>query len=182
MRGIGKKILCGMTCAVMAFVSLGSVNLVHAEESADTTGPVIDYDSLEVAEGGTTINVGDRVHIKVKVTDDQSGVERVYIRYWPKDFEWIIGQETFMTELAYNEQTGYWEGTSSSVSKETYNTQHYLLYVYASDKAGNSTDDDAGYLEQHKDKYTITTQGGVEREYNAPIITVSSVKESETRG
>lgn len=176
MRGIGKKILCGMTCAVMAFVSLGSVNLVHAEESADTTGPVIDYDSLEVAEGGTTINVGDRVHIKVKVTDDQSGVERVYIRYWPKDFEWIIGQETFMTELAYNEQTGYWEGTSSSVSKETYNTQHYLLYVYASDKAGNSTDDDAGYLEQHKDKYTITTQGGVEREYNAPIITVSSVK------
>lgn len=59
MRGIGKKILCGMTCAVMAFVSLGSVNLVHAEESADTTGPVIDYDSLEVAEGGTTINVGD---------------------------------------------------------------------------------------------------------------------------
>ena len=176
MRGIGKKILCGMTCAVMAFVSLGSVNLVHAEESADTTGPVIDYDSLEVAEGGTTINVGERIHIKIKVTDDQSGVERVYIRYWPKDFEWIIGQETFMTELAYNEQTGYWEGTSSPVSKETYNTQHYLSYVYASDKAGNSTDDDAGYLEQHKDKYTITTQGGVEREYNAPIITVSSVK------
>lgn len=175
MRGIGKKILCGMTCAVMAFVSLGSVNLVHAEESADTTGPVIDYDSLEVAEGGTTINVGERVHIKVKVTDNQSGVKEVKMRYWPKRFEWLAGCESIGVDLSYNAQTGYWEGETNPISSNTYNTQHYLLYLSATDNAGNWSDDN-DYLEQHQSKFTITTQGGVDLENNPPVIDVNSVK------
>ena len=175
MRGNGKKILCGMTCAVMAFVSLGSVNLVHAEESADTTGPVIDYDSLEVAEGGTTINVGDRVHIKVKVTDNQSGVKEVKMRYWPKRFEWLAGCESIGVDLSYNAQTGYWEGETNPISSNTYNTQHYLLYLSATDNAGNWSDDN-DYLEKHQSKFTITTQGGVDLENNPPVIDVNSVK------
>lgn len=131
MRGIGKKILCGMTCAVMAFVSLGSVNLVHAEESADTTGPVIDYDSLEVAEGGTTINVGERVHIKVKVTDNQSGVKEVKMRYWPKRFEWLAGCESIGVDLSYNAQTGYWEGETNPISSNTYmDCQHFFRQIF----------------------------------------------------
>ena len=70
---------------------LDTGNVAPLDSESDVTAPEIDVDSLNVDV--KSAGLGDKVKISLKVTDDESGVNNVYVFY--------INPQTKQDELSY---------------------------------------------------------------------------------
>ena len=108
---------------------LDTGNVAPLDSESDVTAPEIDVDSLNVDV--KSAGLGDKVKISLKVTDDESGVNNVYVFY--------INPQTKQDEaviLKYNSVTGNYEETLS-ITDSTVVGVWQVSFIYVTDKAGN---------------------------------------------
>lgn len=108
---------------------LDTGNVVALDSESDVTAPKIDVDSLNVDV--KSAGLGDKVKISLKVTDDESGVDSVYVYYFDPQTRWEY------IRLKYNSVTGNYEGTMS-ITDSTVVGVWKINYICVKDKAGNS--------------------------------------------
>ncbi|MED4069574.1 hypothetical protein, partial [Priestia megaterium] len=94
----------------------------------DSTAPVLT--SVEVSP--QEVKVGDTVEVRVKATDDISGVQSVSVAYYTPS-----KNRTVHFQMRYDNQHDIWVG--SYVIKETDEAGIWSLrYIYPEDKVGNN--------------------------------------------
>lgn len=108
---------------------LDTGNVAASDSEPDVTAPEIDVDSLNVDV--KSAGLGDKVKISLKVTDDESGVNNVYVFYsnpQTKQDEAVI--------LKYNSVTGNYEKTLS-ITDSTVVGVWQVSFIYVTDMDGN---------------------------------------------
>lgn len=116
--------------------------------NGDFTAPIIE--SFEVTPN--IANVGDRVEMKAKITDDVSGVESVHTSV-------NIGDQTRYVDMVYNQTAGLYEGFYTVQQSDP--SGPASLNIYVTDTAGNS--DHSSFTE----KLEINNTNG---DFNAPNV------------
>ena len=142
---------------------------------ADTTPPVIDTDSIAVSfPGGTDLTVGGKINCSVAVSDNV-GVSYVNMAFENKA---VSGRDKH-TELAYNSESGKWEGTAT-VGEDWVSGEWALWQVYAYDTSGNGVaiynSDITVVYEPYTDLSAFDfTVSGTNVDVEPPVIDISSI-------
>ena len=154
---------------------LDAGNATSSDSESDVTAPKIDVDSLNVDM--KSAGLGDKVKISLKVTDDESGVNNVYVYY--------INPQTKVNEaviLKYNSVTGNYEETLS-ITDSTIVGVWQVRFIYVTDKAGNLE-----ILSNEKIQPSSSSKANLEagdyevfRDEEAPTYTEDSLKVSKNK-
>ena len=98
----------------------------------DTDFP--EADSFEMTESGKSLNAGNTVHFKVKISDID-GISRAYIRFGNSYSNYYNGSQV---DLKLNGATGFYEGNYTFTDNDTPG-EYYAVYLYAEDAHGFTT-------------------------------------------
>jgi len=135
---------------IMSFVLVNSVGAFALTDN-DTTKPTIKSTKIDKE----IVEPGGQVHIEVEAEDIDSGIKTLYVSLQKE------GRGTEKTVfLTYNDKTQKYEGTYN-VPSNSGNGKWELIFVYASDNAGNIYS--ALTDRQRRDLYqTFTITGGID--------------------
>ncbi|MCM3194133.1 Ig-like domain-containing protein [Priestia megaterium] len=104
-------------------------NFIVKGTKADVTKPTLESIKVDKKE----VKAGDTVHVQVKVSDKESGVNSVYLYYKSP----ITGKYKY-TRVHYNSSTSYYEG-EITIDNSVEPGEWYVGYVTVSDNADNTT-------------------------------------------
>ncbi|MEO2223839.1 Ig-like domain-containing protein [Priestia megaterium] len=104
-------------------------NFIVKGTKADVTKPTLESIKVDKKE----VKAGDTVHVQVKVSDKESGVNSVYLYYKSP----ITGKYKY-TRVNYNSSTSYYEG-EITIDNSVEPGEWYVGYVTVSDNADNTT-------------------------------------------
>lgn len=154
---------------------LDAGNATSSDSESDVTAPKIDVDSLNVDM--KSAGLGDKVKISLKVTDDESGVNNVYVYY--------INPQTKVDEaviLKYNSVTGNYEETLS-ITDSTVVGVWQVRFIYVTDKAGNLETLSNEKTQPYSSSKANLEAGDYEvfRDEEAPTYTEDSLKVSKNK-
>ncbi|MEH7180579.1 Ig-like domain-containing protein [Neobacillus vireti] len=125
--------------------------LVLTNPNVDSTGPTIGKETFTPA----TASPGESVHVKVPVTDSQSGVSTVYAEFSHVDYPSDI-KTLFLTQ---DPLTKEWVGDLNIES--SFHSGVWEVVFYAADNAGNTT------LKENFSAFDVINNDG---DYDAPVI------------
>ena len=162
---IGRKMIGSILLGAVVISSM-PVNAADSRELVDITAPYIDLSTLEIDK--TTVDAEDTVTLKVRASDDLSGIRYASVYYDGSNDQGSI-------ELEYDAESGYLEGTFPATSERKINGKSELAWISIGDNAGNSStyyDGADGNLSAGD--YMVT--GGVDVDREAPAIDFSTLK------
>ena len=162
---IGRKMIGSILLGAVVISSM-PVNAADSRELVDITAPYIDLSTLEIDK--QTVDAEETVTLKVKASDDLSGISYASVYYYGSNDQGSIA-------LEYDAESGYLEGTFPATSDRKMNGKSELEGISVGDNAGNSsTYYDGADGDLSAGDYMVT--GGVDVDKEAPTIDFSTLK------
>lgn len=141
-------------------------------ETPDTTPPTIDVMTLEISHKNVT--PGENVSVKIKATDDKSGVSGGYISYlYENGFSGFVAGKIVKVPLSYNVKSGYLEGTFSMDNTKV-NGLWRILSISVTDKNSNMASYSHTSMDFSGGEFIFS--GGAEIDATAPEILINTLE------